>query len=140
MNVIEKLNSIKSGEMTAKENVEGFIKVIDENNEEINAFIELNYENALKQAEAIDEKIANGEEVGALAGLVFGIKANINVEDLIISAASKTLEDYIGSYNATVVEEILSEDGIIIGILNMDEFAAFVWRIFFCTKVYIFPY
>ena len=124
MNVIEKLNSIKSGEMTAKENVEGFIKVIDENNEEINAFIELNYENALKQAEAIDEKIANGEEVGALAGLVFGIKANINVEDLIISAASKTLEDYIGSYNATVVEEILSEDGIIIGILNMDEFAA----------------
>ena len=49
MNVIEKLNSIKSGEMTAKENVESFIKVIDENNEEINAFIELNYENALKQ-------------------------------------------------------------------------------------------
>ncbi len=43
MNVIEKLNSIKSGEMTAKENVESFIKVIDENNEEINAFIELNY-------------------------------------------------------------------------------------------------
>ena len=110
--------------MTAKENVEGFIKVIDENNEEINAFIELNYENALKQAEAIDEKIANGEDVGALAGLVFGIKANINVEDLIISAASKTLEDYYGSYNATVVDEILKEDGIIIGILNMDEFAA----------------
>ena len=110
--------------MTAKENVEGFIKVIDENNESINAFIELNYENALKQAEAIDEKIANGEDVGALAGLVFGIKANINVEDMIISAASKTLEDYYGSYNATVVNEILAEDGIIIGILNMDEFAA----------------
>ena len=124
MSVIEKLNSIKNGEMTAKENVESFIEVIDENNENINAFIELNYENALKQAEAIDEKIANGQEVGALAGLVFGIKANINVEDLVISAASKTLEDYLGSYNATVVKEILDEDGIIIGILNMDEFAA----------------
>ena len=47
MNVIEKLNSIKSGEMTAKENVESFIKVIDENNEEINAFIELNYKQKL---------------------------------------------------------------------------------------------
>ena len=124
MNVIEKLNSIKSEEITAKENVENFIKVIDENNESINAFIELNYENALKQAEAIDEKIANCEDVGALAGLVFGIKANINVEDLVISAASKTLENYLGSYNATVVKEILAEDGIIIGILNMDEFAA----------------
>ena len=87
MNVIEKLNSIKNGEMTAKENLESFIKVIDENNETINAFIELNYENALKQAEAIDEKIADGEEVGALAGLVFGIKANINVEDLILNGS-----------------------------------------------------
>ena len=46
MNVIEKLNSIKNGEMTAKENVENFIKVIDENNETINAFLELNKENA----------------------------------------------------------------------------------------------
>ena len=124
MNVIEKLNSIKSGELTAKENVENFLKVIKEKNDSINAFIELNEENALKQAEEIDAKIANGEEVGSLAGLVFGIKANINVEDLIISAASKTLENYLGSYNATVVDYILAEDGIIIGIANMDEFAA----------------
>ena len=124
MNVIEKLNSIKNGELTARQNVESYLKVINEKNDSINAFIELNEENALKQAEAIDEKIANGEEVGKLAGLVFGIKANINVEDLIISAASKTLENYQGSYNATVVKEILKEDGIIIGILNMDEFAA----------------
>lgn len=124
MNVIEKLNSIKTGEITAKENVESFIKVIDENNEEINAFLELNKENALKQAKAIDEKIVNGKKVGSLAGLVFGVKANINVEDLIVSAASKTLENYIGSYNASVVEKIIAEDGIIIGLLNMDEFAA----------------
>ena len=124
MNVIEKLNSIKNGELTAKENVENFLKVIEEKNDSINAFLELNKENALKKAEAIDEKIANGEEVGNLAGLVFAIKANINVEDLIISAASKTLENYLGSYNATVVDEILAEDGIIIGITNMDEFAA----------------
>ena len=124
MNVIEKLNSIKNGELTDKENVENFLKVIEEKNDSINDFLELNKESALKKAEAIDEKIANGEEVGNLAGLVFAIKANINVEDLIISAASKTLENYLGSYNATVVDEILAEDGIIIGITNMDEFAA----------------
>ncbi len=124
MKVIEKVNSIKNGELTAKENVEKFLEVIKEKNDSINAFIELNEENALKQAEAIDVKIANGEKVGKLAGLVFGVKANINVEDIIISAASKTLENYYGSYNATVVDKILAEDGIIIGITNMDEFAA----------------
>lgn len=124
MNVIEKLNSIKNQEMTARDNVEQFIHTIDEKNDSINAFLEKNYRKAIEQAEAIDKKIANGEEVGALAGLVFGIKANINVEDIIISAASKTLDNYIGSYNATVVENIIKEDGIIIGINNMDEFAA----------------
>lgn len=124
MNILEKLNSIKSQEMTAKENVENYIKVIEEKNEDINAFIDLNKEQAISKAEEIDNKIANNEEVGALAGLVFGIKANINVEDLTISAASKTLEDYIGSYDATVVKRIKAEDGIIIGINNMDEFAA----------------
>lgn len=124
MNILEKLNSIKSQEMTAKENVENYIKVIEEKNEKINAFIDLNKEQAIQEAKEIDNKIANGEEVGALAGLVFGIKANINVEDFTISAASKTLEDYIGSYDATVVKRIKEADGIIIGINNMDEFAA----------------
>ena len=124
MNVIEKLNSIKNQEITARDNVEQYINVIDEKNDSINAFLEKNYEKAIEQAEAIDKKIANGEDVGALAGLVFGIKANINVEDIITSAASKTLDNYIGSYNSTVVERILEEDGIIIGINNMDEFAA----------------
>ena len=124
MTVLEKLNSIKNQEITAKENVENYIKVIEEKNDDINSFLEINKEEALAKAEDIDARIKAGEEVGALAGLVFGIKANINVEDFIISAASKTLEDYIGSYDATVVKRIKAEDGIILGINNMDEFAA----------------
>ena len=94
MTVLEKLNSIKNQEITAKENVENYIKVIEEKNDDINSFLEINKEEALAKAEDIDARIKAGEEVGALAGLVFGIKANINVEDFIISAASKTLEDY----------------------------------------------
>ena len=124
MNIIEKANSIKNKELTAVDNLKNHIKTIKENNESINAFIEIDEESAMKKAEEIDEKISNGEEVGLLAGLVFGIKANINVEDFIISAASATLDNYNGSYDATVVKKIKEEDGIIIGITNMDEFAA----------------
>ncbi|WP_295723431.1 Asp-tRNA(Asn)/Glu-tRNA(Gln) amidotransferase subunit GatA [uncultured Methanobrevibacter sp.] len=124
MNVLEKANAIKNGELKALDNVNSYIKVIDDENPSINAFIELNKEEAIKKAKEIDEKIQNGEDVGPLAGLVIGIKANINVEDLTISAASKTLENYIGSYDATVVKRIKAADGIIIGINNMDEFAA----------------
>ncbi|MCQ2973163.1 MAG: Asp-tRNA(Asn)/Glu-tRNA(Gln) amidotransferase GatCAB subunit A, partial [archaeon] len=124
MKVIEKLNFIQNKELSAKDNVEGFLNIIEEKNQDINAFLELNSEKAIAQAEEIDNKIANGDKVGSLSGLVFGIKANINVEDLIVSAASKTLENYYGSYNATVIDRILKEDGIVIGLTNMDEFAA----------------
>ena len=124
MKVIDKLQAIQNKELSAKSNVESYLNVIDEKNKDINAFLELNNEKALTQAEEIDSKIASGEKTGKLAGLVFGIKANINVEDLIVSAASETLENYYGSYNATVIDRILKEDGIIIGLTNMDEFAA----------------
>ncbi|KZX13084.1 Asp-tRNA(Asn)/Glu-tRNA(Gln) amidotransferase subunit GatA [Methanobrevibacter curvatus] len=124
MKVVEKLEAIKNQELSGKDNVEDFISVIEKKNESINAFLEVDGDNALNQAEKIDKKIKNGEKVGALSGLVFAIKANINVEDFVISAASKTLENYYGSYNATVIDNILNEDGIILGITNMDEFAA----------------
>lgn len=124
MNVYEKTQDILKQELNASENLENFIKVIEAKNSDINAFLELDYEGARKKAKEIDEKIQNKIEVGALAGLVIGIKANINVEDLKISSASNTLDKYNGSYDATVTKLIKEEDGIIIGITNMDEFAA----------------
>ena len=124
MKIIEKLDAIKQQELTATENLEIMKQRIEEKNDDINAFVELDFERAQKVASEVDNKIKNNEEVGKLAGLAIGIKCNINVEDLIISAASPTLKDYIGSYNATVIKRILAEDGVIIGLTNMDEFAA----------------
>jgi len=124
MNTFEKSKKIKNQDLKVTENLENFISTIEKNNSSINAFLEVNKESAISQAKKIDEKIRNGLKVGSLAGLVFGIKANINVEDRIISAASKTLENYYGSYDATVIKQIKEQDGIIIGMCNMDEFAA----------------
>ena len=124
MNILEKSELIKNQEFTSRENVERFSEIIDKKNSQINAFLEINKEQAQKKALEIDERLKNGEKVGKLAGLVIGIKSNINVEDFTISAASPTLENYLGSYDATVVKRIKEEDGIIIGMTNMDEFAA----------------
>ena len=124
MKIIDKLESIKQQELSATENLEGKIDIIEEKNDDVNAFVELDYERARNIAKDIDTRIKNGEKTGKLAGLVIGIKCNINVEDLIVSAASPTLTEYQGSYNATVINKILSEDGVIVGLTNMDEFAA----------------
>jgi aspartyl-tRNA(Asn)/glutamyl-tRNA(Gln) amidotransferase subunit A len=117
-----KLEAIRRGELSAVENVQQMLERISKLNPRVNAFIELN-PNALAQAEAIDKKIKRGERVGKLAGLAVGIKSNMNVKGLRTTCASKTLEDYVATYDAEVVRRILAEDGIIIGMTNMDEFA-----------------
>lgn len=124
MSLLDKSKSIKNHEITALENVESFLKTIKKKNNSINAFLEIKEDEAIQSAEKIDSKIEKGAEVGKLAGLAVGIKSNINIEDFKITAASKTLENYIGSYNATVVNRIKEQDGIILGVTNMDEFAA----------------
>lgn len=124
MSLLNKERSIKNHEITALENVESFLKTINKKNDSINAFLEIKEDEAIRAAEKIDSKIEKGAEVGKLAGLAVGIKSNINIEDFKITAASKTLENYIGSYNATVVNRIKEQDGIILGVTNMDEFAA----------------
>lgn len=124
MNILNKERSIKNHEITALENLESSLKNISAKNDKINAFLEIKEEEAIDAAEKIDAKIKKGQKVGKLAGLTIGVKSNINIEDFVISAASKTLENYIGSYDATVIKRIKKEDGIILGTTNMDEFAA----------------
>ncbi len=108
-------------EISAVELVEYYIKNIE--NDDLNAFISLNTDKALEKAKLIDEKIAKGEKLGKLAGLVIAVKDNIVTKDFKTTAASKMLENYKSPFNASVVERIEKEDGIIIGKTNLDEFA-----------------
>src|SRR3989344_4783733 len=85
----------------------------------INAFLQLN-PNAIAEAKLIDAK----ENTGKLTGKIIAVKANINVKGLNASCASKTLENYRATYDADVIEKIKKEDGLIIGMTNMDEFAS----------------
>ncbi len=66
---------------------------------------------------------SEGSTKGKLAGKVIAVKANINVKGMNISCASKTLENYKGTYDADVITKIKNEGGIIIGLTNLDEFA-----------------
>ncbi len=106
--------------MKIENKVKGFLSRIKREDGEIRAFLELN-KDVLKEAREFDDK--KGKR-GKLFGKVFGVKSNINVLGLTASCASKTLENYKSTYDATVIEKIRKEDGLIIGMLNCDEFAS----------------
>ncbi len=122
LSAMEMAEKIKNREISSKELVKAHFDKIEENEQKINAFITLNMEEALKTAEEIDNKISNKEEVGALGGIPIAVIDNIVTKDIKTTCGSKMLENFIPPYDATVIEKIKKEDGIIIGKTNMDEF------------------
>lgn len=122
LKTLEIRNKIEKKEISCKEVVEAYFKKIEEKDERLNTFISLDKDNALKDAEKIDEKIKNKEKLGLLAGNIVSLKDNIVTKGFKTTAGSKFLEDFISPYDATVVRLIKEEDGIIIGKNNMDEF------------------
>ncbi len=90
-----------------------------EKNKDLNAYITLNKEEAIKQAKSLEDK----EVDNLLFGLPIAVKDNIVTKDLRTTCASHILDNFIPIYNATVVEKIKAKNMIIIGKTNMDEFA-----------------
>lgn len=118
----EKLQKLEYGKLMAVQNIKQFLDKIKKQDKCINSFIQVN-PHALEEAKEVDKKI-KAKKAGRLAGLAIAVKSNINVKGLLATCASKTLSNYKASYDATVIEKIKAEDGIIIGMTNMDEFAA----------------
>jgi aspartyl-tRNA(Asn)/glutamyl-tRNA(Gln) amidotransferase subunit A len=90
--------------------------------QKVHAFITVTSDRALKQAEAIDRKLANGEEPGLLAGIPISVKDVFCVKGTLSTAASKILGNFTAPYTATPVAHLEAAGGIVIGKVNLDEF------------------
>ena len=113
---------LDSGTIILPDLVGGYVARIEEVNSEINAFTMLQAEQALDRAREIQKKIDDGA-AGPLAGVVIGIKEVLCHEGFPATCASNMLKNYEAVYSATVVERLLEQDAVILGRLNMDEFA-----------------
>lgn len=110
-------------EISARELAGTLLAKISKNDKALNAFITQTPELALEQAEAVDEKIAKGEDLGLLAGIPCAIKDSILLEGVRCTAGSKILQDYIAPYDATVVARLRESDAVFVGKTNTDEFS-----------------
>ena len=121
--VSEHIESLKKGEYSSRELTDAYIAQIENTDSEIGAYITTDFETALKKAEAVDKKRLSGESLEPLAGIPCAIKDNICTKGVKTTCASKMLKNYIPPYDACVIEELKKADVVILGKLNMDEFA-----------------
>lgn len=110
-------------EITSVELTQDVLQRIDEVEGDVEAYLTITREEALKQAAAVDEKIANGEEISFLEGIPGAIKDNICTKGVKTTCASKILEHFVPPYDATVMTKIKAENPVLLGKVNMDEFA-----------------
>ncbi len=120
---VQELNAkLISKELSVQEVVDAFVSQITEKNPELNVFIELHNDFIASQVAAAQAKIENGTAT-ALTGIPIAIKDNILIKGEKTTAASKILENYVATYDATVIEKLRAEGAILIPRANMDEFA-----------------
>ena len=123
LTVHELQEKLKNKELTVTEITKAYVDRINEKEKDVQAFITLTTDDAIKQSKEIEDKINKKEISGDLAGIPIGIKDNICKKGVKTTAASKMLENFVSPYNATVMEKINNENLITLGKTNMDEFA-----------------
>ncbi|MGI0003725.1 MAG: Asp-tRNA(Asn)/Glu-tRNA(Gln) amidotransferase subunit GatA [Candidatus Nitrosotenuis sp.] len=122
VSAIEYINNVKNGNTTAEEFTAKTLEQISRHDPKLHAYLSVN-DNALDQARQIDKKIKAKESVGAFYGMPISIKDNICIRGGKTTCASKMLEDFVAPYDATVVSKLKSQDAVLIGKTNLDEFA-----------------
>ncbi|MEE6666379.1 Asp-tRNA(Asn)/Glu-tRNA(Gln) amidotransferase subunit GatA [Pediococcus acidilactici] len=108
-------------ELTVTELVSQTLEQIEADQAVLNDFVTINRDEALKQAQAIDEKGVDPDNLWA--GIPIAVKDNIVTKGLKTTASSKMLSNFTPIYDATVIERLKANDVIVIGKTNLDEFA-----------------
>ena len=117
------ISQLNSGVLTARQLTQSCLDRIATLNGALNAFIFVDAEGALQHADDIDRRRKAGESIGRLAGLPIGIKDVICQKDIPTTCGSRMLQNFRPPYDAHVVERLRTEDAVIVGKLNPDEFA-----------------
>ncbi len=123
MNISEQSALLAERKISSAELTKAYLASIEKNEPRVGAYIETDARRALDMAIAVDKRRAAGEVLHPLAGIPMGVKDNICTKGVTTTCASRMLADYVPPYDAHVVEQLKNAGFVMLGKLNMDEFA-----------------
>ena len=122
LTIAEARDKLKAKAFSALELTEAYIAAIDGANEKINAYVAVTPDKARDMAKASDARIADGK-AGALEGIPLGVKDLFATEGVHTQACSHVLDGFKPKYESTVTQNLWNDGAVMLGKLNMDEFA-----------------
>lgn len=123
LTAVELGRKIKAGEITAVEATQAALAQIKALDSELNCYVTVDEEGALRRAEEVQKQIEDGVLTGPLAGVPVAIKDNMCTEGLLTTCSSKILHNFTPAYTAEAVKNLEKAGAVILGKTNMDEFA-----------------
>jgi len=116
--------AVRKGELRAEHVLDACIARIEATDPQVNAFTDRTFERARREARAIDAKRSRGEPLPALAGVPYAVKNLFDVEGVTTRAGSKVLlGEPPAAADAVLVQRLRDAGAVLVGALNMDEFA-----------------
>ena len=119
----ELTRQLASGELTAVELARQSLDQITRCDGDVKAFLHVDREGTLAQAAEVDRRRAAGTPLGPLAGIPIAIKDVICVAGQTTTCASQMLRNFVPPYDAHVISKLRAADAVLVGKVNMDEFA-----------------
>lgn len=114
---------LENKDISCVELTKKFLSEIETVNKDLNAYVTITPDEALKTAKAVDDKINKGDKLSPLEGIPMTLKDNISTKGIETTCCSKILKGYKPIYNATVWNVLSSKNAVLLGKTNMDEFA-----------------
>lgn len=121
--LFELSNGLAAKEFSSVEVTRAYLDAIESKEPDVKAYLTVDAEGALASAKDVDEQRMQGMALSPLAGIPTGIKDNICTRGLRTTCASKMLAEFRPPYDASVIEKLKQSSYVLLGKLNMDEFA-----------------